>query len=111
MAVVFSLTFDFLISTSIKLFSKFPNETYKSSENANIQDYMQKNITNVQHKNRVQKAINENKYENAIQNGWISKERANEIIKSAELDIIYSDGGDTKWNLDRYREVEKEMHR
>ena len=29
--------------SAIKLFSKFPNETYKSSENANIQDYMQKN--------------------------------------------------------------------
>ena len=54
-----------------------------------LQNYMQQNITNVQHKNRVQKAINENKYEYAIENGFITKERANEIIKSAELDIRY----------------------
>jgi ribosomal protein L37E len=62
-----------------------------------LEDYFQNNITNVQHKNRVQKAIDENKYEDAIKNGLITRERANLIIKSAKLNnpnVRYADGGE-----------------
>jgi hypothetical protein len=83
-----------------------------------LEEYMEKNISNVQHKNFVQRGIDEKKYENAIMNGLMSKERANEIIKSADLKTLYEDGGETgeeitchnckwHWNTDDSEKFDK----
>jgi hypothetical protein len=61
-----------------------------------LENYFQKSITDVQHKNRVQKAIDEGKYEKAIKSGILTSERANEIIKSADLGVKFKDGGEVK---------------
>jgi len=47
-----------------------------------LETYFQKNITNVQHAYEVNKAIKEGKYEEAVKNGTMTRERADEIIAS-----------------------------
>jgi hypothetical protein len=48
-----------------------------------LERYFEENITNVFHAHAVKKAIQEGKYEEAIKNGTMTRERANEIMKLA----------------------------
>ena len=74
-----------------------------------LENYFQKSITDVQHKNRVQKAIDEGKYEKAIKSGILTTERANEIIKSADLDVKFKDGGEIEDAFENTKKLIEEL--
>jgi hypothetical protein len=48
-----------------------------------LERYFEENVTNVIHANAVKRAIKEGKYEEAIKNGTMTREKANEIMKLA----------------------------
>jgi len=63
------------------------NITVHSGDNSKrkktpLESYFEKNVTNVIHKNKVREAIDNNRYEEAIKNGQMTRQRADEIIKS-----------------------------
>jgi hypothetical protein len=74
------------------------NDNRKRKE-PELVNYFQKNITNRQHAIIVDRAITEGKFEMAIKDGIMTRERANQIIASAEPllsnPIRYADGGET----------------
>lgn len=74
------------------LILNLPKGAKADKESLKLQEYYSQ-ITNRQHAGKVQDAIENGLYAQAIRNGQMSKERANEIIVSADLKKRFDGGG------------------